>query len=91
MSVSAYHLSPQEPPKWTLLIVVAKGLFGSNLFAFSSDTWNFEMSPQIWIYFVATIPLTIVTLGYWKYKTNQQRKKKKKEEAEESKRGMQSV
>lgn len=52
-----------------------------NLFKFDDNTTAFVISNQFWIYLAATIPLTIFTLGYWRYKTSQQRKQKQQLEA----------
>jgi hypothetical protein len=52
-----------------------------NLFKFNDNTTAFDISNQFWIYLAATIPLTILTLGYWRYKTLQQRKQKQQREA----------
>jgi hypothetical protein len=40
-----------------------------NLFKFDDITKAFVISNEFWIYVAATIPLTVLTLGYWKYRT----------------------
>ncbi|KUJ18809.1 uncharacterized protein LY89DRAFT_780813 [Mollisia scopiformis] len=57
------------------------GLLGSNLFAFESGTSDFVISHQFWLYFALTIPLTILTVGYWKYRTWKQAKKRAEDAA----------
>lgn len=37
------------------------------------------MSSQFWIYFAVTIPLMLMTIGYWRYVAD--RRKKQKEDA----------
>jgi len=51
------------------------------LFSFNDSTTAFQISNQFWIYIAATIPLTILTLGYWKYRTWLKDKKKQQEQA----------
>ena len=40
-----------------------------NLVEFDSDSRNLVMSKQFWLYFVISIPLTILTLACWKWRT----------------------
>ncbi|KAH6682672.1 hypothetical protein B0J14DRAFT_673055 [Halenospora varia] len=58
------------------------GLFGSNLFSFDPNTSNFKTSRQFWIWIVATLPLTFLTIGFWKYTIYRQKRKKGKEARE---------
>ncbi|KAF4629741.1 hypothetical protein G7Y89_g8405 [Cudoniella acicularis] len=58
-------------------------LLGTNLFAFDPNTTNFEISRQFWIWVVTTVPLTLLTIGYWKYITYRQQMKKAREAREQ--------
>jgi hypothetical protein len=68
-----------------MLTPKSKGLLGSNLFAFNTENTDFEISRQFWIWVALTIPLTLCTLGYWKFRTHRQ-EKRRAQEAEEQKR-----
>ncbi|KAH7350699.1 hypothetical protein BKA65DRAFT_243414 [Rhexocercosporidium sp. MPI-PUGE-AT-0058] len=64
----------------TLLYLPAtfvSGLLGSNLFNFKDSTSDFQISKQFWIYLAVTLPLMLLTIGYWKFKTHQQKRKKR--------------
>jgi hypothetical protein len=52
-----------------------------NLFQFDDTTTAFRISNQFWIYLAATIPLTVLTIGYWRYRTWLKKKKRQQEQA----------
>jgi hypothetical protein len=55
-----------------------------NLFDYKEEGGALSISNDFWIYFVATIPLTFVTLGAWfYYKKGQDRKRKLKYDLEQ--------
>jgi hypothetical protein len=43
-------------------------MFGMNLVDFDSDTRNLLVSKQLWLYFVISIPLTVMTLACWRWR-----------------------
>lgn len=45
-----------------------------NLVDFDSDSHNLLVSNQFWLYFVISIPLTVVTLVCWRWKMESYRK-----------------
>jgi hypothetical protein len=55
-----------------------------NLFDFREEDAALHISPQFWVYVVATVPLTFVTVGAWYYyKKSQDRKRKKRYDVEQ--------
>jgi len=55
------------------------GLFGMNFFSFNSNTRTLLISKSFWICVAVTIPLTFLTLGYWKYGSWHQKKQRLKD------------
>jgi len=56
-----------------------------NLFDFREENGTFHISPQFWVYIVATVPLTLVTVGAWYYyKRSHDLKRKKRYDVEQS-------
>ncbi|KAH8723313.1 hypothetical protein GQ44DRAFT_804389, partial [Phaeosphaeriaceae sp. PMI808] len=50
-------------------IAVSNTILGMNLFNFDTKSHHLVVSTQFWIYFVIALPLTTVTLIFWKWKT----------------------
>jgi len=67
----------------TLLYLPASfvcSFLGMNLFTFqTSDGSGFAISEQFWVFFIVTIPLTLITVGSWAIMTRKRRKQKKKD------------
>ena len=48
-------------------------IFGMNLIAFDSESHRLLLSQHLWLYFVISVPLTILTLACWKWKMSKRR------------------
>jgi hypothetical protein len=48
-------------------LMVIQTMFGMNLLDFNSDSRNLVVSNQLWLYFVISVPLTVVTLACWRF------------------------
>jgi hypothetical protein len=48
-------------------------MFGMNLVDFDSNSRNLLVSNQLWLYFVISVPLTVVTLACWRWRTKSYR------------------
>ncbi|KAF2129636.1 hypothetical protein P153DRAFT_22948 [Dothidotthia symphoricarpi CBS 119687] len=46
----------------------AQTMFGMNLVDFDSGSRDLVLSNQLWLYFVISVPLTALTLAYWKWR-----------------------
>ena len=46
----------------------AQSIFGMNLVDFDPQTRNLSVSKHMWLYFVISIPLTVVTLLCWRWR-----------------------
>jgi len=53
------------------------GLLGMNLFSFDDNTTSLRTSTDFWIFVVATVALTTITVGVWKYYTRQKQMPKR--------------
>jgi hypothetical protein len=47
-----------------------------NLFDFHAEDGSLQASPQFWIFVVATVPLTMLTVGGWYLYTTRHTKKR---------------
>ncbi|KAF4634108.1 hypothetical protein G7Y89_g4004 [Cudoniella acicularis] len=58
---------------------------GMNLFTFGSDPTNpsFGVSKQFWVFFMLTVPLTILTVGIWFLFSHRRKKAREAEKARE--------
>jgi hypothetical protein len=66
------------------LTCIPKSILGMNLFVFSSsDSSDFQISKQFWIYVVLTVPLTVITVGSWIVMARRARKQRMKEREED--------
>jgi hypothetical protein len=43
-------------------------MFGMNLVEFDSESRNLLVSKQLWLYFVISVPLTVMTLACWRWR-----------------------
>ncbi|KAE8450330.1 hypothetical protein EG329_006758 [Mollisiaceae sp. DMI_Dod_QoI] len=58
----------------------ATSLLGMNLFTFQTSKGSgFQVSKQFWIFFLLTIPLTVITVGSWIFAARRRRKQKNRE------------
>lgn len=46
-------------------------LLGMNLFEFAGDG-GLRTSPALWIYFLTAVPLTVLTIIFWRYQVRRQ-------------------
>lgn len=59
-----------------------------NLFDFDNNTGRFKSSPDLWLFFVLAVPLTILTLGLgWYFDREGRKAKVQREEARAEKSG----
>jgi hypothetical protein len=64
--------------------VMANGwqtLFGANIFQFDEKTHNMHMAQNFWWYFVLFVPLMVLAIGWWRWKTREARAAKRKRAA----------
>ncbi|KAH6629840.1 hypothetical protein C7974DRAFT_194269 [Boeremia exigua] len=59
-------------------------VFGMNLVDFNAESRNLVVSSQFWLYFVISVPLTVVTLACWRCRMQRYRKGYVKEDTEMS-------
>jgi hypothetical protein len=54
-------------------LTCSQTMFGMNLVDFDSNSRNLLVSNQFWLYFVISVPLTVVTLACWRWRTKSYR------------------
>jgi hypothetical protein len=54
-----------------------QSFLGMNLFTFqTSDGSGFQISKQFWVFFLMTVPLTLITVGSWAIMARKRKKQK---------------
>ena len=54
-----------------------QSFLGMNLFTFqTSDGSGFQISKQFWVFFLITVPLTLITVGSWAIMARKRKKQK---------------
>ncbi|KAF2621211.1 hypothetical protein BU25DRAFT_483274 [Macroventuria anomochaeta] len=56
-------------------------MFGMNLVDFDSESRNLLVSKQLWLYFVISVPLTVMTLACWRWRMQTYRRSYLEEES----------
>ena len=60
----------------TLYVLCEKSLFGTNLTFYNQNTSRMRVADNAWWYIVILLPLTLITISVWYFKTQSSRRKR---------------